>query len=539
MINDYSGYVDSKSTFPEWNQNTSGILIQPVGSLEQHSYHLPVGTDTFLAEHFARKAAEELEAALLPPLSVCTSYEHRGFRGSFSFRPETVTGIIRDIADDAERQNFSRLIIVNYHGGNFILGPVSREINSLNRPLKIIIAAPYTFCGRKPGELHAGEIETSLMAYLFPELVRAERHNVDNERWLENQITREDLNTFGIGTIADKGAAGFPEKAARELGRDLEKEITGGFLPWLRERLGMLRKQPFYQGAGGVTIRRLQPSDIDRCMELKNAAGWNQTHRDWRILIDLSPRVADAAVYNGGTVGTITAVEYGNTLAWIGMVLVDPEHRRRGIATRLLENSLYRLKDFPAVGLDATLQGAPLYEKLGFIARGKINRMELTGEILRNRKDPVPKTAGTRIRPMLPEDMERLAPLDLPGFGYNRLPLLKAWYTLAPGKPLICENDSGLITAFCFARPGTTYWQIGPLNAPNEETALIILSSMLAALPAGRIVLDVPEGHGPWEDAVREIGFQRTREFTRMLLGDPERIGPGEPEWLIAGPEFG
>ena len=535
----YSRYVDYRSAFPEWNQNSSGILVVPVGSLEQHSYPLPIGTDTFLAEHFARKAAAEFSAAMLPPVSICTSYEHRGFRGSFSFRPETVAGIIRDITDDAERQHFNRIIIVNYHGGNFILGPVIREINSLNRPVKIILAAPYTFCRRKTGELHAGEIESSLMAHLFPDVIGEKRYDANCAAWRGNKITPEDLNTFGIGRIAEKGAVGYPEKTSSQLGRELEQEITAGLLPWLRDRLGMLQEQPFYQGSGGITLRRLTPADISRCMELKDAAGWNQTNKDWKVLLGSARRVAHAAVYNGNVRGTVTAVEYADDAAWIGMVLVDPEYRKRGIATRLLRYAADLLKDFSAIGLDATPQGSPLYEKMGFVPCGRIFRMEvsLKSEVIPDTPDL--QRSGTVLKPMRPQDIERLEPVDRLGFGFNRTILLRNWYDLTPGKNLIALDKSGEISGFCFIRPGTAAWQIGPLNAQDEETALLLLSSILKTIPSERVFLDVPEGRNRWEDSLRETGFRRSREFTRMVLGDPEQIGPGNREWIIAGPEVG
>ena len=70
-------------------------------------------------------------------------------------------------------------------------------------------------------------------------------------------------------------------------------------------------------------------------MKLKEAAGWNQTEADWRRLIKLEPNGCFAAIENDRLVGTTTTTTYGDELAWIGMVLVDPQHRRRGIATQV------------------------------------------------------------------------------------------------------------------------------------------------------------------------------------------------------------
>ena len=106
-------------------------------------------TDTVFAEYYSRFLAGELGAALLPAMPIASSLEHSAFRGSLSLRPETLMQIVRDIADQLMRQGFTRLIIVNGHGGNFFLPPVVRDINSRNLALKIIL----TDCDHSRGRL--------------------------------------------------------------------------------------------------------------------------------------------------------------------------------------------------------------------------------------------------------------------------------------------------------------------------------------------------------------------------------------------------
>ena len=83
--------------------------------------------------------------------------------------------------------------------------------------------------------------------------------------------------------------------------------------------------------------RLLFESDIPAAMQLKEAAGWNQTEDDWRRLLMLEPNGCFAAIKDGRLVGTTTTTTYGNDLAWIGMVLVDPQYRRQGIASEVNE----------------------------------------------------------------------------------------------------------------------------------------------------------------------------------------------------------
>src|SRR6185369_2196058 len=122
-----------------------------------------------------------------------------------------------------------------------------------------------------------------------------------------------------------------------------------------------------------INIRLLFESDIPAAMQLKEAAGWNQTEEDWRRLLTLEPNGCFAAVKDGRLVGTTTTTTYGNDLAWIGMVLVDPQERRQGIARTLMNVAMdYLNGKVASVKLDATAQGKPVYEKLGFQVESQV-----------------------------------------------------------------------------------------------------------------------------------------------------------------------
>src|SRR5688572_11538652 len=110
------------------------------------------------------------------------------------------------------------------------------------------------------------------------------------------------------------------------------------------------------------------PGDTDAMLRLCAAAGWNQTPADVRRLLTLGPGGCFAAWDAGRVVGTATTTPYGAELAWVGMVLVDPAYRRRGVATALMGAALdhLRRRGVTTVKLDATPAGRMLYERLGF-----------------------------------------------------------------------------------------------------------------------------------------------------------------------------
>ena len=119
--------LDGSKTSFEWQRRRPRLCVLPVGAFEQHSRHLPLQTDNFKVEYFARFIAGELNAALLPTLNYGTSLEQSGFTGTISLRSETLMHVIRDIAAEVEAQGFTEMILLNGHGGNFALAPAVRE----------------------------------------------------------------------------------------------------------------------------------------------------------------------------------------------------------------------------------------------------------------------------------------------------------------------------------------------------------------------------------------------------------------------------
>ena len=108
-----------------------------------------------------------------------------------------------------------------------------------------------------------------------------------------------------------------------------------------------------------VALRSMRATDIDAGLRLCRVSGWNQVRRDWEQFLALSPDGCCVAEHEGHVVGTVATVRYGTRFGWIGMVLVDPAVRGRGIGTRLLDHALALLSDMPLVRLDATPAGTP------------------------------------------------------------------------------------------------------------------------------------------------------------------------------------
>ncbi len=528
-------WVDGFSTSVDWERLARPLAVLPLGSFEQHGPHLPVMTDTLHAGYFAGVVARELGGALLPALPFCQCFEHSGLRGNVGFRPETAMALIRDLADAMERQHFKRLVIVNGHGGNLAVGPVVRDLNRQDRPLKILLMNWYEFDTSPEGaalrqtSLHADGRETSVALALFPERVGDYQAQLpEGKSW---PVVQADLNHFGMGTLRPQGYWGDPRQASAEIGRAMVKSVEENLVRAVRERLEWLDAEPAYGGGGRVIVRPQERWDLEDGFRLAKAAGWNQRLEDWELLLALSPRGNFSACRNGAIAGTLATVNYGNRVSWISMVLVDPALRRRGIATQLMEAGLEQLAGCETVKLDATPAGRAVYLKLGFTDEYELNRLAIASV------PPLPEP-GKRVRPMTEADLPAVIDLDARIFGVPRGELLPRLRAMAPEYAWVAEGGAGL-DGFIMGRHGASWEYAGPVSATDEETAWTLLRALLSGLRGRGAILDVPARQVAWQNRVKSLGFAEQRILTRMAKGANRFSGQLNSVFAIAGPEFG
>ena len=170
------------------------LLVWPVGAVEQHGPHLPVGTDYLTIEHLARnaamKAAAQTPVLVAPTLPFGSSHHHLPFGGTMSISTEGYYRVAFELAESLIISGFCKIFIVNGHGGNNeLLQLVARDL-ALKHPASLAAASYWTVAwdalvaldAHKPGRLpgHAGAFETSVMMAIHPELVQEPRPHRDN-----------------------------------------------------------------------------------------------------------------------------------------------------------------------------------------------------------------------------------------------------------------------------------------------------------------------------------------------------------------------
>jgi creatinine amidohydrolase len=163
----------------------SWIAVQPVAAIEQHGPHLPVYTDACVAEGMVKRVVEllpaDLPAVFLQVQAVGKSNEHISSPGTLTFSWETLTRVLLDIGHSVDRAGVRKLVFVNSHGGNVpVLDVVTRELRVRHDMLAVASGwSRFGYPERMFAEeehlygIHGGDMETSVMLHLRPDLVDA------------------------------------------------------------------------------------------------------------------------------------------------------------------------------------------------------------------------------------------------------------------------------------------------------------------------------------------------------------------------------
>jgi len=160
------------------------VALLPVSAVEQHGPHLPLSTDAVINEGIVHetlaRVGEDLRLLVLPPVTIGHSVEHTGFPGTLSTDAETLLALWTGIGRSAARAGVRKLILLNTHGGQRALVDLTAVRLRVELGM-LVVRANYFAFGTPPGlfdadelsrGIHGGELETSLMLYLRPGLVR-------------------------------------------------------------------------------------------------------------------------------------------------------------------------------------------------------------------------------------------------------------------------------------------------------------------------------------------------------------------------------
>lgn len=195
-------------------------LVVPLGATEQHGAHLPLGTDTMIAEHVARSlVAGDDRCVLGPSVAIGASGEHAGFPGTLSIGTEALTALLVELVRDASR-DYRRVVLVNAHGGNAAAIRAAQHTSEYEgRRLGVL------YCAIPGADAHAGRTETSLMLAIAPHLVDLPRARPGTTTPIGQLMPQ--LRAGGVRAVSATGVLGDPTGASAAEGARLLTALLG------------------------------------------------------------------------------------------------------------------------------------------------------------------------------------------------------------------------------------------------------------------------------------------------------------------------
>jgi creatinine amidohydrolase len=226
--------------------------VLPIGSFEQHGPYLPLATDTIVACTIAKALADSYPVRYLAPVAISCSHEHKNWPGTISISARTLYAVVADIHESLRLSGLANLIVVNAHGGNYVLRNLVQESTVASRSMALFPTSTDWAAARDAAgmtttdheDMHAGEFETSILLHAHPELVRAGYEAGDHKA---NQ--RPGLLTLGMEGYTTSGIIGRPSLATAAKGETAIACLVDSFASCLAN-LGTARSLP------GTTPRR-------------------------------------------------------------------------------------------------------------------------------------------------------------------------------------------------------------------------------------------------------------------------------------------
>lgn len=195
-------------------------IIIPLGSIEQHGPHLPISTDTIIAEYLANQLTKKISSYALPGIPYGVSFEHRPFF-NISISNDVLSELLSQVCISLGENGFNQIIILNGHRGNMGVLQYIPQIVERNNPKVNVFGINYWHLIEREFD-HGGFVETSLMLAIEPKLVQMQnaKRGYLNKKRLNSTYTTFLSNTSSF-KITRNGVLGDPRKATKEEGKKI------------------------------------------------------------------------------------------------------------------------------------------------------------------------------------------------------------------------------------------------------------------------------------------------------------------------------
>lgn len=296
--------------------------------------------------------------------------------------------------------------------------------------------------------------------------------------------------------------------------------------------------------ASGYVIRRMERDELDFALGLAAAEGWNPGLGDAGPFWQADPQGYFLGLLEGRPVASISAVGYpgdgqgpesGPAFGFMGLYIVVPEQRGRGLGYRLWDAALGALTA-PTIGLDGVLAQQDNYRKSGFVLAMRNCRYEgrSQGSSQGRSEDKAGKAMPAGLLPLASFPFGEVLAYDRRCFPARREAFLRAWLT-APGHTALGLRRGGRLAGFGAVRPCGLGSKIGPLFADDDAAAHALFHGLCQAAPSstttgakgGPVFLDVPMAHAGAVRLAEAHGLRPVFETARMYRGPAPNLDLG------------
>lgn len=219
----------STTEIREYLETQNAVLI-PVGSIEQHGAHLPLGTDTLLVNYIVDQVSDLTHIPMLPVISYGPCFNSSSHEGTISISTRVLYDLVHGIVSALYRQGFRKFFLISGHADEnqlFTLREVAEDFMKSKEDAFFHLLCTYHVNLEVAeewlditGDFHAGAVETSLMLYLRPDLVHISKYTAGNNEIPEYEIVRDKKKYWA------SGVDGNPTGASEEIGhRIFEKTV--------------------------------------------------------------------------------------------------------------------------------------------------------------------------------------------------------------------------------------------------------------------------------------------------------------------------
>lgn len=272
-----------------------------------------------------------------------------------------------------------------------------------------------------------------------------------------------------------------------------------------------------------LLIRPMSRPEVDELIAWATDEGWNPGLNDAELFWTADPEAFIAAELDGELIGGGAITSYAGEFGFMGLFIVRPAYRGRGLGNKLWhvrrERLLARIDPGAAIGMDGVFAMQDYYAKGGFVFSHR--NLRFRGEI--PQRPPTRQLKDGAIVPLAQVPFEQVVAFDRTCFPASRQPFLKRWISQPDALALGCQRD-GRLSGYGVVRRCGEGCKIGPLFAEDGQTAEALFTHLAEFAAGGPLFVDAPENNPAAMELVRQHRMEEVFGCARMYLGPPPEL---------------